>query len=46
MLTYADWQTLWFPDVDGTIITTANVQDITHLRGLEGMRMLPYADVC
>ena len=38
-LTFAapsDSQTQWFPDADGTIITSGNVEQISHLRGLEG----------
>jgi len=38
-LTFAapsDSQTQWFPDADGTIITSGNVEQISSLRGLEG----------
>jgi len=34
--TPSDSQTQWFPDADGTIITTGNVEQISHLRGLQG----------
>jgi len=32
----SDSQTQWFPDADGTIITAGNVEQISHLRGLQG----------
>ena len=45
-LTFAapsDSQTQWFPDVDGTIITSGNVDQISHLRGLEGANSFIFA---
>jgi len=39
----SDSQTLWFPDADGTIITSGNVHQISHLRGLEGSNSFIFA---
>jgi len=39
----SDSQTQWFPDADGTILTSGNVHQIDALRGLEGTNTFIFA---